>query len=64
MRAKAASHKRHQENARLVEKIQLLMTIEGKVGLAVKVALLSGLRKEEMIYAFCEQVCTDPACCG
>jgi hypothetical protein len=65
MRAKiASSKKRHQEHYdKLDEKIQLLMAIDNEVGLAVKVALLSGLRREEMVYAFCEEVCDNPNCC-
>jgi intergrase/recombinase len=64
MRAKIASSKRHQEHHdKLVEKIQLLMAFEGEPGLAVKVALLSGLRMEEMVYAFCEEICDNSSCC-
>jgi hypothetical protein len=65
MRAKVAASNRHQEqHERLVERIQQLMTIDNEHGLVVKVALLSGLSRKEMVYAFCEEVCDNPSCIG
>ena len=64
MRAKIAIRKKQQHYEKLVEKIQQLMAIDSEQGLTAKVALLSGLRKEEMIYAYCQEICDNASCCG
>ena len=60
MEAKVARYKKEQ----LDEKVQQLMAIQGESGLTAKVALLSGLRKKEMIYAYCQEICDNVSCCG
>lgn len=62
--SKSKRHRRSDDV--LADKIEQLIEMENDGGgLAIKVALLTGLRAEELIYAFSEEVCTNSAtiCC-
>ncbi len=43
-------------------KARQLMSIQGDSGIAVKTALFSGLREEEMIYSYSQQICLNDSC--
>jgi hypothetical protein len=45
-------------------KIKSLMEVQGDTGTAVKMAMLGGLRPEELLFAFCQEVCENPIGCS
>lgn len=48
----------------VAEKIKLLMTIQGDIGLTVKVGLLTGLREDELIYTYSAEICSNQGGCN
>jgi hypothetical protein len=48
----------------VADKIKDLMTIQGEIGLAVKVGLFSGLREDEIVYIHDKEICTNRGGCN
>jgi hypothetical protein len=44
------------------DKIQRLLKIQGDAGCLVKMAMFSGFDQSELVYAYSQQVCQNPAC--
>lgn len=43
-------------------KLRQLMRVEGDAGISIKVALLTGLREDEILYCFNQEICQHPLC--
>jgi hypothetical protein len=43
-------------------KLRQLMRVEGDAGISIKVALLTGLREDEILYCFNQEICEHPLC--